>query len=527
MSKNKVLVVDDYPENIKALRELLGSEELEIFGAESADEALALLTQHEFCLALLDVQMPLISGFELARLIRGVKKFRWLPIIFVTASPEDQKFVFEGYESGAVDLLFKPLNPHAVRAKVKIFVQMHEQKMQLQAQLHELESLRIAAEAANFAKSQFLANMSHEIRTPLGAVLGFSQLLTKGALSTEQRESFSAAIKRNGTMLLALVDDILDLSRIEANRLELECVEFDLREVFEEIQTTLSLKAKEKSIELKFIGIEGVAQRYRSDPTRFKQVLLNLVGNAIKFTPQGSVTVEISGTPQGKSDLFQIVIRDQGIGLSPEQAEKLFRPFAQADTSTRRQYGGSGLGLIISQQIVKLMGGNLRLLESTPGQGSTFEITIPFLRSEAADNTADSSASAERRESANLELRHPHKHILAVDDVADNLTLIREFLQQSEIGLDFASNGFEAVEKVKVNHYDLILMDIQMPGMDGYEATSQIRKLNFNRPIVALTAHAIPSERSKCISSGCDDVWVKPITRQSLLARIDAMLINQ
>lgn len=525
MTKTKILIVDDYKENIEALSQLIFADDVEVHSAMNADHALELITQHDFGLALLDVQMPVVSGFDLAKIIRGVKKFRSLPIIFVTAHQQDSAFVFEGYLSGAVDLLFKPLDPNMVRAKVRIFVELAQQRQLLQTHLRELERLRLEAEAANIAKSQFLANMSHEIRTPLAAVMGFAELIVRGTSTIEESDECIEAVRRNGKLLLRLIDDILDLSKIEANRLELEQTDFNLAEVLYDIQSTLSFRAQERGIELKFNMSSEKPSRYNADPTRIKQVLLNIIGNGIKFTSAGTVRVDVNieseghdSLKHGTHDRLSVRVIDQGVGLTSEQAERLFQPFGQADPSTRRHFGGSGLGLVISRQIARAMGGNIRLITSKAGVGSTFEIQLQLERSSAA--VVEDVSSIARRTVGRDDEDHftlTGTRILAVDDSPDNLTLISMFLRDSGAELHYAESGNKAIGEVKAKDFDIILMDVQMPGMDGHQATEEIRRLGFKKPIIALTAHAIRSEHDKCRQAGCNSVLTKPITRANLL----------
>lgn len=514
MSKIKILVVDDYRENIEALSQLIAGPDVQIFSAMNANEALELISRHEFGLALLDVQMPVTSGFELAKIIRGVKRYKSLPIIFVTAHQEDSAFIFEGYQAGAVDLLFKPLVPNMVRAKVQMFVELAQQRELLQTHVRELERLRVEADAANTAKSQFLANMSHEIRTPLAAVMGFSDLMARGNQMPEERAKMNAAIQRNGTLLLKLIDDILDLSKIEANRLELEQVKFDMNEIVRDIGSTLSFRAQEKGLQLHLPPKPLEAAKYVSDPLRIKQVLLNIIGNAIKFTRHGSVaiSVEVKRDADGRDGVDRLVFRvvDDGIGLTAEQAERLFQPFQQADRSTQRSFGGSGLGLMISRQIARALGGDVKLIASSPNRGSTFEIRFSLPRAEAESPEA---APAETDTKTGLR----GMKILAVDDSPDNLTLISMYLRDSGAEILLAESGMQAIDEIRNNpNLDVVLMDVQMPGMDGHQTTEEIRKLGFSRTIIALTAHAIRAEHEKCRKSGCDSVLTKPISRAGL-----------
>jgi signal transduction histidine kinase/BarA-like signal transduction histidine kinase len=529
-SKIKILVVDDYKENIEALVHLIHREDIETHSATNAEEALELITKHDFGLALLDVQMPDTTGFELAAIIRGVKKFKALPIIFVTAHQEDSSFIFQGYQTGAVDLLFKPLDPNMVRAKVQMFVELAQQRNVLQSQVQELEQLRVEANAANLAKSQFLANMSHEIRTPLAAVMGFAELIANGVASEEERKECAAAVKRNSHLLMRLIDDILDLSKIEANKLELERTIFDLGDLLRDVESTMSFRARENGVTLKFTLPIEQNSYYAADSVRIKQALLNIIGNAIKFSPQGgnvTVTAGIKAEDSSKEDHVErlvIAVTDEGIGLTRDQSERLFKPFTQADTSTKRRFGGSGLGLTISREIARATGGDVRLISSESGKGSCFEVEFLIERSTIPKNSKTLILNNEFEFQTDNKNSLKGRQILAVDDSPDNLALISLFLKDSGAEITFAENGFKAIAEAAKKNFDLILMDVQMPGMDGHEATSQIRSLNFKNPIIALTAHALRSEHDKCKESGCDSVLTKPISRTKLMKELKTYL---
>lgn len=526
--KTKILIVDDHKENITALSTLIASDDVEIFSAQDAEGALDLLVDHDFGLALLDVQMPKVTGFELARLIRGVRAHRDLPMIFVTAHQREQSVILEGYETGAVDLLFKPLDPYVVRSKVRVFIRLDQQAKQLKTQMEEVERLKREAEAANVAKSRFLANMSHEIRTPLGAVMGFADLMAQGDLPREERDECVSAIRRNGQLLLRLIDDILDLSKIEAQQLQLEKSEFDLEEIVRDVDSVMSLKASEKGIRLRIDVSDRLRGHFLSDPIRIKQVFLNLIGNAIKFTSRGEVSVKLQALPRDPREpgvaTERIVCRvtDTGVGMTPEQAAGLFQPFVQADASTRRRFGGTGLGLVISRQIAKALGGNIVVESSEPGKGSTFLVTMELQRAEARTAAAksapgDVAAASEAKGKAETK----GKSVLVVDDVSDNRLLIESYLRPSGVSIKSVGSGEEAVRAVKGRFPDLILMDIQMPGMDGYEATDRIRRLGYDGPIIAITAHAMRDEVDRCREAGCDLVLTKPISRQELMGWLE------
>jgi signal transduction histidine kinase len=515
MKKVKILIVDDYQENITALANLIAADDIEVFSAKNADKALELLTYNDFALALVDIQMPVVTGLELAQLIRGVKKFQHLPIIFVTAPQQDNSLIFQGYETGAVDLLFKPLNPYVVRSKVRVFVELSRQRETLQTHVDESDKLRLEAEAANIAKSQFLANMSHEIRTPLAAVMGFSDLLVNDDASPEEKEEWAAAVRRNGNLLMRLIDDILDISKIEADRLEFDTAPFSLNDFLQDVNATLAFKAKDKGVDLDFHYPTDSFNFYNSDSTRIKQILLNVIGNAIKFTARGRILVEVEIKPAtNKADSMHVTVKDEGIGLTPEQTTRLFQPFSQGDASTRRQYGGTGLGLAISRRLARALGGDLSLVSTTPGMGSTFAITVLLNRTPKLEKSEPIPKSLS---GALPEADFTGKHILAVDDSPDNLFLIQMFLKTSGANLTCVENGASAVELVKENNFDLILMDMQMAGMDGREATSIIRKMGYKGPVLAFTAHAMQEEHDKCKAAGCDDVIVKPIDSKKLV----------
>lgn len=527
----KILIVDDYLENIRALSQLMPRENVEIFSATNADDALELVSRHEFGLALLDVQMPGTSGFELADIIRSVKRFKALPIIFVTASQEDSSLIFKSYQSGAVDLLFKPLVPNVVRAKVQMFVELAQQRVLLQKHVQELERLRVEADAANLAKSQFLANMSHEIRTPLAAVMGFAEIIARGRSTEEERGDCSAAIRRNGDLLMRLIDDILDLSKIEANKLELQQIVFDLDDLLGDVESTMSFRAKENGVSLEFSLPKLKNPRYISDPIRIKQVLINIIGNAIKFTPGGVVKIEASLTTDiqfkkeaGSFERLRITVADNGIGITKTQADQLFQPFTQADASTKRQFGGTGLGLYIARQIARTTGGDVRLTSSVEGKGSVFEIELRLQKAVSMMIVEPPKLSLEVQPQEKGYFKG--RKILAVDDSPDNLMLIELFLEESEAELTFAENGMKAISEAKKNDFDLILMDVQMPGMDGHETTVEIRRLDYAKPIVALTAHALKSEHDKCLQSGCNSVLTKPITQERLVEHLRQYLMR-
>jgi CheY-like chemotaxis protein len=327
----------------------------------------------------------------------------------------------------------------------------------------------------------------------------------------------------------------LDLSRIEAQKLELDHSEFDLGELLHDLETTLGTKAADKGIELAFKRAEGLVQKIVSDPLRIKQILLNIIGNAIKFTDKGSIRISVeSDRLTGDEHHLSFTIEDSGIGLTEEEAGRLFAPFAQADNSTRRRYGGTGLGLVISRQLAKSMGGNLTILRTEKGAGSTFlvELNVSAVQPK---KTASSAVSAPEPNRAPLKIVESlragdnkgalsGKRILVVDDVTDNRVLIERYLRPSGAHVELASGGQEAIDRARVSDWDVVLMDIQMPNMDGYEATSRLRRLGFKKPIIAVTAHAMREELDRCVKAGCDTTMTKPVTKKNLVETLKTIL---
>jgi signal transduction histidine kinase/PleD family two-component response regulator len=386
----------------------------------------------------------------------------------------------------------------------------------------EVEGLARAAEAANITKSQFLANMSHEIRTPLGVILGFADLALDPGQSAEDQRNYLLGIKRNGQQLLEILGDILDLSKIEANKLEIERVDFSLDELLDDVAALLSVRAREKGIGLRVDRDASLPAFVRTDPTRLRQILVNLIGNAIKFTERGGVTLECMALPAAASDRRTLVftVKDTGIGISPEQRAKLFQPFVQADSSMTRRFGGSGLGLLLSQQLAQALDGDLKLERSELGKGSWFRFTMVAEPVVGAPGEADERAAAPAAPtSPKLEPSAPLQgmKILLVEDSEDNQTLVSRYLRGAGATVALADNGLDAVDAALGGDQDVILMDIQMPILDGHEATARLRQAGYGRPIVALTAHAMREERERALKGGFDDYLTKPLQRAALI----------
>jgi PAS domain S-box-containing protein len=378
------------------------------------------------------------------------------------------------------------------------------------------------AERANHAKTAFLANISHEIRTPLGAVLGFTSLLRSGDIPPEEQKETLAIIERNGQDLLRLIDEILDLTKVEAQRMDIHKVECSISAIVRDVMSLLGHKARGKGLTLSVKTEPKTPDMITTDPTRLKQILVNIVGNAVKFTEKGPIELDIgvNGDLTPDQARLHFRVKDSGIGISPSQTSKLFQPFSQIDCTNTRRFGGTGLGLLLSRKLAQLLGGDVILEESTPGVGSTFLITINGAPahwtapvSEARPSSAPVAPVYSRNQLRNL-------LILAADDSLDNQTLIKSFLSRYGAQVDIAGNGYEAVDKASSTAYDLVLMDLQMPICDGYNATRRLRSLGFKKPILALSAHARHEEQEKSLMAGCNDHITKPIDMNGLLAAI-------
>jgi signal transduction histidine kinase/CheY-like chemotaxis protein len=388
-----------------------------------------------------------------------------------------------------------------------------------------------AVQAATQAKTEFLANMSHEIRTPITAILGYTDLLLEPNLSDVERQDYLRTIRRNGRMLSDLIDNILDITKIEAGKLEVDRIRCSPWQTLADVAALMQVRADAKNLTLMIECRGPLPQSVCTDPLRLRQILVNLVGNAVKFTAAGEVRVVASLRHEaGREPALQFEVIDSGIGMTPEQLASVFRPFVQADSSTSRRFGGTGLGLTISKRLAAALGGDITV-SSAPGKGSTFRLLVATGPLDGVPlSEFPAGIAAETLPGARPVL---HCRILLAEDGPDNQRLLSLVLQRAGAEVAVAESGQQAVEMALARFpnwgrrhddvllpFDLILMDIQMPGMDGYQATARLRQEGYSGPIIALSAHATTVAAERCLEAGCDDYLAKPIDRDALLHKV-------
>ena len=523
-----ILVIDDVIENVAVLGAAL-SQVADVQFATSGQEGLELARRTAPDLILLDVMMPDMDGFEVCERLQQDEATRVIPVIFVTART-DAASESRGLALGAVDFIHKPLRPDLVQARVRLHLELAHRTRDLQAANQALED-QVArrtqdlmdalqrAEGTARSKTDFLARMSHELRTPLNAVIGLAQVGLREEASGRSTQTLYPRILSAGQHLLRVVNDVLDYSRIEAGKSTVESQPFDLAATVAQAVQLLEPQAVAQGISLRVEWTPASRARLLGDGQRIQQVLVNLLSNAVKFTERGHVVLRI--TSQGARHVFEV--SDTGIGLTPEQISRLFQPFEQADNSSTRRHGGTGLGLVISRHLAREMGGDITV-RSTPGQGSTFSFSVTLPESQVRDTEPGELIGATGRLHG--------VSVLAAEDMEVNRFLLARVLEQEDARVLFAEDGAAAVQAVQVQArpapgaasrptpFDVVLMDLQMPVMDGFEATRRIRAIRADLPIIGLTAHALPEERARCLDAGMSGHVAKPVDVEELVTAI-------
>ncbi len=442
-----------------------------------------------------------------------------IPVILLTPPGQDSLVMLQRLEAiGHMTLIKRPVQLNNFRTTIRSALRDRQRQYGIRDFMRErtrqAESLRVAAEkanAANVAKSEFLANMSHEIRTPMNAILGLSTILGRSSPLTANQRKYIETLATSAESLLMLINDLLDISKIEASGIDIERMPFRLDRLLEDMISVHSVRAIEKGLNL-VLNIDNVRGRwFAGDPTRIHQVVANLCSNAIKFTEQGAIAIE---TIRADEDILSITVSDTGIGIAPEKLDKIFDKFTQADNTISRKFGGTGLGLAISKTLAELMDGTI-VVRSTPGAGSSFTFSLALPEVEPVQSPGETETPAE--------IRSGKGRVLLVEDHEPNILVAKTFLEMFGYEVDLAENGAAAVRKAGDIGYAVILMDIQMPEMDGFEATRVIRtstKMNATTPIIGMTAHALDGIREKCLAAGMNEYLSKPFVPADLEARI-------
>jgi two-component system sensor histidine kinase/response regulator len=509
--QGRVLYVEDNPSQQQLMNAQLMEQGLRVDCFSSADEAWQPFLENDYDLVITDIVLDgRMSGSRFVNRIRrqaGVPGD--IPILAVTAFDTPARRI-ELFNLGVSDYVAKPVLPEELYTRIRSLIstkQIADRDRRLQ---HMVEQ----SEQASRAKSAFLANMSHELRTPMNAIMGMSGLALRKATDPaliDQLKKIGDASQH----LLSVINDILDLSKIEAEKLVLEETGVRIESIIANVASMLAERLQDKGLEF-IVDAGPLPPNLRGDPTRLQQALLNYTTNAVKFTERGRIILRVAPVEESESAvLLRFEVQDTGMGIAPEAQSRLFASFEQADSSTARMHGGTGLGLAITRKLAQLMGGDAGV-QSVPGAGSTFWFTARLAKG-AAGVEAGPTFAAELQEAV-LMRDHRGRRVLVVDDEPINRELAMALLEEAGLRVDLAGDGLEAVDRVARNPYDLVFMDMQMPGLDGLEATSRIRKsaVGSTLPIIAMTANAFVEDRTRCFAAGMDDFITKPIAPETL-----------
>lgn len=562
LDNRRILIVDDSPDihvdyrrvlNENANADPLAETEAALFGqtvvsarpylsfelthAHQGEEGCNLLRQgldgRPFALAFVDMRMP--PGWDgLETIQRMWQVDPRLQVVLCTAySDYSWMEICDALQPGdRLLILKKPFDAIEVRQLAASLVtkwnlsraadrSQRELQQAVDERTAQLRAAKEAADRASRSKSEFLANISHEIRTPLTAILGFTRLLMNGTEAPDERSDYLEIIRASAEHQLVLINDLLDLSKVEAGQMQIHRVWCSARSIIDEVLQTLRYRADEKHLALSSEWGGDSGDRVFTDPSRLRQLLINLVNNAIKFTPSGSVAVRGGIEVLAAGRMLKIEVADTGIGIDASRQQAIFEPFVQADGSIAGQYGGTGLGLAISRSIAGLLGGELSVL-SRIGGGSTFTLTIDAGSNAAAPTATAAVGVAPASRGPGLSLAG--RKILLAEDNPHNRKLLRIALARAGAEVALAENGQVALDKARASRFDLVLMDMQMPLVDGFAAAARLRQSDYRGPIVALTAHALPAERERCLSAGCDAFISKPVDLDHLVGMVSQLL---
>lgn len=523
MSKLNLLIVDDKQENIVALEALLHIHDINIITTTSSNEALRICWEKDIAIALVDVQMPGMNGFELVEILKNNPRTQEIMVIFVTAISVETKYAIKGLNVGAVDYLYKPLDPYITSAKVDSFIQLvrnqravKHQNIQLEQFQKELIRAKEEAEQGKKAKENFLANMSHEIRTPINGIIGLVHLLKKSSLNESQQEIINL-LSASSDSLLGVINDILDISKIEAGKFRIDFAETNILQLLQQVINLLNIRAIEKNINLILDCDPTLPNIILADSLRLNQILMNLLSNAIKFTNEGSVTLKVHVVNRkGNNVQIDFAVVDTGIGISKENLTKIFQSFEQAEDHKIAKYGGTGLGLSIVKKLAELKGGFLNVV-SEEGKGSTFSFTrwYEFIEGKEIEVETDNIEPLSTLNGV---------RILVAEDNPINKFLIVKLLESWEANATVVENGQEALNILKTNEYDIILMDTYMPVMDGLEAIKRIRANQIpgksKIPIITFSAGVMDKDKQTAMEAGANDVLGKPFKVNTLHQKI-------
>ncbi|MBE9115677.1 response regulator [Lusitaniella coriacea LEGE 07157] len=520
VTQGNILIVDDRPENLQVLSQTLAEQGYKVRGAVKGEMGIRAAISNPPDLILLDIKMPKMDGFTVCKRLKENPKTRDIPIIFLSALDETLDKV-QGFTLGGVDYITKPFQIEEVLARVETQIklrrlqqQLQQQNQQLQEEIKERRKAEKAAAAASKAKSEFLANMSHELRTPLNIILGFAKLMNRDAsLSLEQHENLQT-INRSGEHLLELISDILELSKIESGIISLDEKDFDLYHLLDNLEEMFLVATENKEIELRFSIASDVPQYIKADEKKLRSCLINLLSNALKFTPAGYIKLRVSACRESEPFHILFEVEDTGVGIDRADLENVFDAFVQAQAG-RQSAEGTGLGLSITRKFAQLMGGDITA-NSAIDRGSTFKLHIQLTPVPCP------TLSLNPRQRPVALVSEEACRVLVVDDTQDNRRLLVKLLEPIGFEVREGDNGFEGIEQWENWQPHLIWMDTRMPVMDGLEATRQIRQregLSSEKKqtvIIALTASAFAERREEILTAGFDDLLFKPF-RENVL----------